>query len=132
MGFLTQTLHCTRRETNLYLRVCLLMKQQNVITDAADLYLRRSAFQSQPNLHLYDYSIFFHFRSMLEEYIETSQLSPRPFLFTIYCYSTILHKITHSSGNLLYIFDVHVTVHRDKFLIRKPTRCTNFSNFFLE
>ena len=26
-------------------------------------------------------------------------------------------------------FDVHVTVHRDKFLIIKPTRCTNFSNF---
>jgi len=30
------------------------------------------------------------------------------------------------------IFDVHVTVHRDKFLITKPTRCTNFSNVFLE
>jgi hypothetical protein len=28
--------------------------------------------------------------------------------------------------------DVHVTVHRDKFLIMKPTRCTNFSNLFLE
>jgi hypothetical protein len=27
-------------------------------------------------------------------------------------------------------FDVHVTVHRDKFLIIKPTRCTNFSNLF--
>ena len=26
-------------------------------------------------------------------------------------------------------FDIHVTVHRDKFLIIKPTRCTNFSNF---
>ena len=25
-------------------------------------------------------------------------------------------------------FDVHVTVHRDKFLITKPTRCTNSSN----
>jgi len=23
-------------------------------------------------------------------------------------------------------FDVQVTVHRDKFLIMKPTRCTNF------
>jgi len=30
------------------------------------------------------------------------------------------------------VFDVHVTVHRDKFLIIKPTRCTNFSNLFLE
>ena len=28
--------------------------------------------------------------------------------------------------------DIHVTVHRDKFLIIKPTRCTNFSNLFLE
>jgi len=28
------------------------------------------------------------------------------------------------------IFDVHVTVHRDKFLIIKPPRCTNFSNLF--
>jgi hypothetical protein len=29
-------------------------------------------------------------------------------------------------------FDVHVTVHRDKFLIVKPTRCINFSNLFLK
>ena len=29
-------------------------------------------------------------------------------------------------------FDVHVTVHRDRFLIIKPTRCPNFSNLFLE
>jgi len=29
-------------------------------------------------------------------------------------------------------FDVHVTMHRVKFLIIKPTRCTNFSNLFLE
>jgi len=28
--------------------------------------------------------------------------------------------------------NVHVTVHRDKFLIMKPTRCTNFSNLFSE
>ena len=27
-------------------------------------------------------------------------------------------------------FDIHVTVHRDKFCIIKPTRCTNFSNIF--
>ena len=33
---------------------------------------------------------------------------------------------------ILYLFDIHVTVHRDKFLIVKPTRCTNFSNLFLE
>ena len=30
------------------------------------------------------------------------------------------------------VFDVHVTVHRDIFLIIKPTSCTNFSNLFLE
>ena len=29
-------------------------------------------------------------------------------------------------------FDVHVTMHRVKFLIIKPTRCINFSNLFLE
>jgi len=27
-------------------------------------------------------------------------------------------------------FDAHVTVHRDKFLTIKRTRCTNFSNLF--
>jgi hypothetical protein len=27
-------------------------------------------------------------------------------------------------------FDVHVTVHRDTFLVIKPTRCTNFSTFY--
>jgi len=31
-----------------------------------------------------------------------------------------------------FFFYVHVTVHRDKFLTIKPTRCTNFSNLFLE
>jgi len=30
----------------------------------------------------------------------------------------------------ILFFDVHVTVHRDKFLIIKPTRCINFSNLF--
>ena len=29
-------------------------------------------------------------------------------------------------------FGVHVTVHRDKLLIIKPTRCTSISNLFLE
>ena len=29
-------------------------------------------------------------------------------------------------------FDVHVTVHRNKFLIINTIRCTNFSNLFLE
>jgi len=34
--------------------------------------------------------------------------------------------------HVFYQFDVHVTVHRDKFPIIKPTRCTSFSNVFLE
>jgi len=39
----------------------------------------------------------------------------------------------HSSGkSSKYSFDVHVTVHRDKFITIKPTRCTDFSNSFLE
>ena len=32
----------------------------------------------------------------------------------------------------LTFFVVHVTMHCVKFLIIKPTRCTNFSNLFLE
>jgi hypothetical protein len=28
------------------------------------------------------------------------------------------------------VFDIHVIVHHDKFLIIKPTRCSNFSNLF--
>ena len=32
----------------------------------------------------------------------------------------------------VYKFDARVTVHRDKFLKIKPTRCTNFSNLFLK
>ena len=31
---------------------------------------------------------------------------------------------------MMIIYDVHVTVHRDKFLIIKPTRFTKFSNLF--
>jgi len=35
-------------------------------------------------------------------------------------------------GERFPLFDVHVTVHCAKFLIIKPTRCTDFSNLFLE
>ena len=31
---------------------------------------------------------------------------------------------------MMIIYDVHVTVHRDKFLIIKPTRYANLSNLF--
>jgi hypothetical protein len=34
-------------------------------------------------------------------------------------------------GRVTETCDVHVTVHRDKFLITKPTRWTNFSNVFI-
>ena len=36
------------------------------------------------------------------------------------------------TNKLVYRDDVNVTVHRDKFLVIKPTRCTDFSNLFLE
>ena len=44
-------------------------------------------------------------------------------------------KFKHKSYNLkleniIHEFDVHVTVHRYKFLITQLTRCTNFSNLF--
>ena len=42
-------------------------------------------------------------------------------------YQTQTHGYCHT-----HHFEVHVTVHRDKFLIIKPTRCNNFSNLFLE
>jgi len=38
----------------------------------------------------------------------------------------------HRHYQNVLVFDVHVTVLHDKFLIIKPTRCTNFSNLFLE
>jgi len=51
-------------------------------------------------------------------------------------YDIILQKILTNNQTEFNIveqfdtFDVHVTVHRDKFLIIKPTRCTNFSHLF--
>jgi hypothetical protein len=40
------------------------------------------------------------------------------------------HLIDLNSKTHYAVSDVHVTVHRDKFLIIKPTRCNNFSNLF--
>ena len=47
------------------------------------------------------------------------------------CYSIKQYTKSDNGVNksMLY-FDVHVTVHRDKFLIIKPTSWTNFSNLF--
>jgi len=39
---------------------------------------------------------------------------------------------SRSSNLNINYFDVHLTVHRDKFLIKKKTRGTDFSNLFLE
>jgi len=44
--------------------------------------------------------------------------------------STVVLKLSMEPFGLLYKFDVHVTVHRVKFLIIKPTRCTNFSQIY--
>jgi hypothetical protein len=41
------------------------------------------------------------------------------------------HGWKHDKSTFL-LFDVHVTMHHDKFLTIKPTRCTNYSNLFLE
>jgi len=37
-----------------------------------------------------------------------------------------------TAETLRVIFDIHMTVHHVKFLIIKPTRCTTFSNVFVE
>ena len=47
-------------------------------------------------------------------------------------FQTLLYNILAYWVLILLVFDVHVTVHRGKFLIIKPTRCTNYSNLFLE
>ena len=43
---------------------------------------------------------------------------------------TFFFKQSNFTLNMDIKFDAHVTVHRDKFLIIKATRCTNFSNLF--
>jgi hypothetical protein len=45
------------------------------------------------------------------------------------CRAQRARDIILRSCKITTTFDVHVTVHRDKFLIIKPTRFTNFSNF---
>jgi len=50
------------------------------------------------------------------------------------CYSQYTHIVRSclQTEKTQVEFDFQLTVHRDKFLIIKPTRCTNFSNLFLE
>ena len=58
------------------------------------------------------------------------------YIYSCYSIENIFYKIPVLKGGKkkftkeLCGFDVHVTVHRDKFLKIKPTRCTNFSNLF--
>jgi hypothetical protein len=51
------------------------------------------------------------------------------FMKTLFSRYTVFAEINYKC---LLQFDVHVTVYRDKFLIIKPTRCTNFSNLLLK
>jgi UDP-N-acetylglucosamine 2-epimerase len=53
-------------------------------------------------------------------------------MFHTFC---VMYYLDQQIHNILTIkpvsyFYVHMTVHRDKFLVIKPTRCTNFSNLF--
>jgi hypothetical protein len=60
--------------------------------------------------------------------------------FTAWCFLYVPPDVKSTdphSAHTVYLyahygFDVHGSVHRDKFLIIKPTRCTNFWNLFLE
>jgi len=36
------------------------------------------------------------------------------------------YLLENTSNFFFYSFDFHVTMHHDKFLIIKPTKCTNF------
>jgi hypothetical protein len=47
-------------------------------------------------------------------------------------YTNLLFYFTSLTMKTVIQFNVHVTVHRVTFLTVKPTRSTNFSNFFLE
>ena len=44
----------------------------------------------------------------------------------------IIHRDSNAGNSFAGIFDIHVPVHRDKFLIIIPTTCINFSNLFLK
>jgi hypothetical protein len=52
--------------------------------------------------------------------------------YTYYILQNVWIKLVSKETTALITgqFDVHVAVHRDKFLITEPTRCTNFSKFF--
>ena len=44
----------------------------------------------------------------------------------------VFTHISHEGSYVLMSLNAHVTVNHDKFLVIKPTRCTDFSNLFLE
>jgi hypothetical protein len=62
------------------------------------------------------YKSYFFCKSELCDFLSTKRLST---------YFAIYKGVSEE-------FDIHVTMHHDKFLIIKPTRCTNFSSIFLE
>jgi hypothetical protein len=86
-----------------------------------------------------NYICMFNFRIL----IYFSSISSKH-LHLLWCYldlgSLVLLGIVDVSGmakkqkklEISIGFDAHVTMHRVQFLIIKPTRCTNFSNLFLE
>jgi len=63
-----------------------------------------------------------------------------PLYECLLCYPVPKHNLSFSlwvqfricSNNQNHEFGVYVSVQHDKFLMIKPTRCTNFSNLFLK
>jgi len=74
-------------------------------------------------------------RYLQEQYIHTHLIWAHVFVWIIFCVNnTYAHYSQGVSKIRLWTlrFDVHSTVRCVKFFIIKPTRCTNFSNLFLE
>jgi len=64
-------------------------------------------------------------------YVEVSAFRRKPY-FLGYLAARGSKLLRNFSVYISIDFDFYVTVHHDKFLTIKPTRCTNFSNLFLE
>jgi len=64
--------------------------------------------------------------------LPTFSAVPQPIALTCAPIQRRVERNRRHGRQYIHEFDVHVTVHRVKFLIIKPTRCTNFSNLFFE